>query len=298
MTALGSSRSGHPVQTAQTPGQATRSLPGTGKPTCYQQVRALLGRGLLARGSTGRILSGFNGLDYGSEYLVLTCGECIALLDAESDGWAYAEKLQDGSKGWFPLSYWIPDTVETCAMPQVPTELNLKSAGQCLDSRIDAAPSPGAQCTQMDTRPQPEAQCTQVDTRTPPSISRSARHTYNRDFLLHARIALEPILATQEDSLNLTMCRRPQEQDKIPVTLAPPVQSFDDTVARLVQIAGGRIKIGNLAAAGLALGIMSGSHGQVCKNILATVQSRVDIFGPMPEDLVTTETNKLTVVLR
>mmetsp|Transcript_76267 Transcript_76267/g.210467 ORF Transcript_76267/g.210467 Transcript_76267/m.210467 type:complete len:509 (-) Transcript_76267:104-1630(-) len=56
----------------------------------------------------GRMLADFNGTEWGSDYLTLKCDERVLLLACrpQDTGWAYGARCSDGTKGWFPASYW------------------------------------------------------------------------------------------------------------------------------------------------------------------------------------------------
>mmetsp|Transcript_68306 Transcript_68306/g.192611 ORF Transcript_68306/g.192611 Transcript_68306/m.192611 type:complete len:211 (-) Transcript_68306:142-774(-) len=120
-------------------------------------------------------------------------------------------------------------------------------------------------------------------------LSRKDMYAYSRDLLLKVGVALghAPASASHDDALQISMDSRPEDT---------PRNRPEEAIAKLVEISGGRVKIGNLAAAGLALGIMSGCHSKVCQDILATVRARPDIFVPVPRG-VTTDINKLTIGL-
>lgn len=113
--------------------------------------------------------------------------------------------------------------------------------------------------------------------------------TYSREFILHIGLALYHLAPVPEDVLQIATCPRPQEE--------PLQHKPEETIAKLVDIGGGRVKIGNLAAAGLALGIMSGGHGKICQDILTTVRARPDLFGPVPKGVPVSDTSKLNVCL-
>uniref|UniRef100_A0A7S4PUN4 SH3 domain-containing protein n=1 Tax=Alexandrium monilatum TaxID=311494 RepID=A0A7S4PUN4_9DINO len=73
----------------------------------------------------------------------------------------------------------------------------------------------------------------------------------------------------------------------------------EGAIATLLQLAGGSAKVGQLAAAVLALGIKTGSHREVCQSICVEVCNKPDMFVPLPEGaLGVLELNKLTVALR
>lgn len=127
-----------------------------------------------------------------------------------------------------------------------------------------------------------------------------AGYRYSRDLLLHTGLAL-------------FHCQ-PVPEDRVRIGLSGREETLEVVVFKLVELAGGKVKIANLAAAALALGVVKGRprkafvrylgprkdgfQGQVlhvCQEILAAVHGRQDLFGPLPEAV---EVGQLTVSLR
>jgi len=94
------------------------------------------------------------------------------------------------------------------------------------------------------------------------------------------------------DELQISMHGRPGSQEASSAS-----QTLEHCIHTLVDLAGGKARVGNLAAAGLALGIMNGSHSKVCQDILVAAKEHSELFGPLPE-VAPVEASKLTVTLR
>lgn len=246
---------------------------------------ANLGGGMM-EGELGFALATFDAKPYGLEYLPLEAKEELErLLCREQDGgWAFGRRIRDNTCGWFPAVYWAKAD-----------DLEKLDAYQCLVGEF-ATPE-------------------KLIMGNSPEVAQPTGHRYSRGFLLHIGLTLLHCQPVPPDGLRIGMSGRPQEEAPRGNTLAAahsrlpegsrqgptaPAQAAqqrpEELVSKLVELAGGRVKIGNLAAAALALGIMSGGHGKVCQEILAAVRGRQDIFGPIPPD--TAEVSKLTVSLR
>mmetsp|Transcript_111160 Transcript_111160/g.313679 ORF Transcript_111160/g.313679 Transcript_111160/m.313679 type:complete len:307 (+) Transcript_111160:70-990(+) len=70
-----------------------------------------------------------------------------------------------------------------------------------------------------------------------------------------------------------------------------------ETLAKLVEVAGGKCRVGNLAAACIALGVIAGNHREVNRVIVATASARSDLFAAMPE-VPPNDSSKSVVSLR
>merc|ERR1719387_401183 len=59
-------------------------------------------------GTPGVAIFDFDSTAHGSEYLSLTRGESVILLQCreEDSGWAFGRRSADGREGWFPPQYW------------------------------------------------------------------------------------------------------------------------------------------------------------------------------------------------
>ena len=59
-----------------------------------------------------RILSDFNGTEYGKNYLILKKDDVICLepppLDECNDGWVFGSIINTNNKGWFPIAFVVP----------------------------------------------------------------------------------------------------------------------------------------------------------------------------------------------
>mmetsp|Transcript_80341 Transcript_80341/g.209208 ORF Transcript_80341/g.209208 Transcript_80341/m.209208 type:complete len:356 (+) Transcript_80341:103-1170(+) len=115
---------------------------------------------------------------------------------------------------------------------------------------------------------------------------------YSREELLQIGIALVSKQRIPADELQISMHGRPGSQEPSSAS-----QTLEHCIHTLVDLAGGKARVGNLAAAGLALGIMNGSHSKVCQDILVAVREQSELFGPLPE-VAPVEASKLTVTLR
>lgn len=219
-------------------------------------------------GPIGLALGSFDGPSYGEEYVSLVAGEQIErlLCRDEDGGWAFGRRIRDGACGWFPSSYWGAGNGAS------------KTHSSSLDVGGTIAASEGPRYDRFSLL----------------RVGLALRQTGSPPAAGDPMCTLAAVAGFGSHEFRIGMGVRPQEE-----TRAQPVErrfkALDDVISTLVELAGGKAKIGNLAAAGLALGIMTGGHSKVCQEILAAVRLRPDIFCPIPDS---TESSKLMVTLR
>jgi len=225
----------------------------------------------------GFALADFVAERYGPEYLELLEGEHVSVYVCrdEDKGWAFGERLRDNTRGWFPAAYW-----KAYPSPSSPPHLghsNLESRGGFgggifaeAESQIGGGRNVYSRFHMLQVRHvlQKSLQSAPPD---PQCIEIRGPLTAHLDLLGIEMRGQRPRQTAEEGE---THTGRQQERKSHPL---------EDALPKLVEVAGGKVKIRNLAAAGLALGVMSGGHAQVCQDIIFVVQSRPDIFGPVPE---------------
>lgn len=118
---------------------------------------------------------------------------------------------------------------------------------------------------------------------------------YSRQTLLQVR-KYSTVDRAREENAFIAMRLRPPQRGTDPSDSAT-TESLEDAVVTLVNFAGGSVKVGNLAAACLALGVARRTHSQLCESIVASVRTRPDLFGHI-SDVPPSQYTKLSVVLR
>lgn len=130
---------------------------------------------------------------------------------------------------------------------------------------------------------------------------------YSREDLLRLCPSVKSSFHDSQTTLGIKTTSRPTEQTRpqIPrASVSRDVQTswkpldFDVVVETLVLLGGGKTRISAVAAAGLALGVMSGGHQKVCQDIVKTVSEKPQVFGPLPQMPLTSEVSKVVVTLR
>lgn len=254
-------------------------------------------------GRPGHALANFDASQYGPEYLSLERHEALHFLISreEDGGWALGQRPRESACGWFPASYWAAGPP-----PQ---------AGQGLQAPGTATP-PLARAA----KPEPVAESEAAPAA--PNEPSPEGCVYDRGFLLHVGVAMfHAAAAAQEvppDLVQIKLDDRPQQYwptEPKPETRPRPVETKprpstrepQEVVQTIVDLCGGRAKVGKIAAAVIALGIMPGIHCEVCRDIVAAVRARPDLFGdlecpPLPGGAAAVpkeqDYGKLTVVLR
>jgi len=112
---------------------------------------------------------------------------------------------------------------------------------------------------------------------------------YEREFLLQIGFALVQLEERPPDILRIDLGPRPQGE------AAHTARSMHEVVSTLVTLAGGQLKMGNCAAAILALGLMAGPHAKVQQEITAAVRTHPDLFVPLDDKL---DVSKQVVALK
>jgi len=139
-----------------------------------------------------------------------------------------------------------------------------------------------------DTEPVPDSKPTNAQ-----SSGGDDARSYNRDLLLQLGITMRNSADERESKkVGILMLSRPPKTEPTPAQ-----QHLDRTVRTLVELAGGKARVGNLAAAGLALGVMTGTHSKVCQEILAAVKENPNSFTP-PVEEASFEASKLIITLK
>lgn len=231
----------------------------------------------------GYALARFDAGPYGPEYLALEEHEQLSwLMSREEDGgWALGCRLRDDAHGWFPASYWAAGPPPPLRPEAVLAQPPWQPGGAFRDPTACEAPTAAALDLEA-CRWKPRDDSAPV----PTSASRSAAsatavaensaspegRVYDRAFLLNVGIALVHCEEVPPDQLQIGLRDKPRDD------AAHIIHRPEDAVSKLVDLAGGRAKIGNLAAAVLALGIMTGCHAKVCQDIVSAVRSRPDVF--------------------
>mmetsp|Transcript_14416 Transcript_14416/g.27009 ORF Transcript_14416/g.27009 Transcript_14416/m.27009 type:complete len:270 (+) Transcript_14416:84-893(+) len=110
----------------------------------------------------------------------------------------------------------------------------------------------------------------------PPSQSREhGDKTYDKAFLVSVR---HMVGSDPEGNVPSTMC-----ETKIRAAVSRQKKQPDSlqSMILLLEAAGGSVRLGNLAAACIALSIMSGTHKQVYLDVLELVQKSPELFEPL-----------------
>mmetsp|Transcript_77104 Transcript_77104/g.223086 ORF Transcript_77104/g.223086 Transcript_77104/m.223086 type:complete len:278 (-) Transcript_77104:56-889(-) len=264
--------------------------------------------GSSAAGLPGRALADFDSAEYGVDYVGFEAGEQVNLLVCrdEDKGWAYGERARDGARGWFPISYWRRTPVEeqraaeparnpAAAFPAVAAGRGTGAGDGAAASTvgrpsavIEVIPVAAASATYAG---QPEATpaAASGSTISPLPEDGITSAVYDRAMMLHVGFSLLHNGSVDGDTLGITT------QETEPSDGAKRPDKPDESLLKLVEAAGGHVRVRNLAAAGLALGIVSGGHSKVCQDIMKIVRARQDLFLPMPE---VSDVTKLSVTLR
>lgn len=260
----------------------------------------------------GEALHAFDGGSYGAGYLTLKQHDRV-VRDAVEGGWSYGERVSDGAAGWFPTSYWAASAGLSggAEAGQGGSGAAGPSAGssrprECRST--EESPSQGVGAAWLAASPEADAGAAAGATPSHPSQvpvvtgaewfgDPEAGHQYSRERLLVVMALARPDPLPEGTSLPRV---EPAPADGA-VTRLPAkdgARATPEVLAQLLELAGGTLRVGNLAAATIALNIASGSHQQVYQNIVAAARGSPDLFEPPPVQLKMAELSKCLLVLR
>jgi len=233
--------------------------------------------------SAGVALSDFDGTQYGSDFMSFSQGDVLTVLQAvgRGSGWSYGICHKDSSKGLFPTAY--------CALKRTPQEAPIRSA-QAQQEQQAKLRQPLLQQSQVQglrdmhkPAEAPKQMPQQPDLGQEPVMLPSTRLSK----LMPTEAAVQGGPAASASSVAPAKSKAAEGYFP-PMDMAPAVQEEEQkaqalAVLKVLQAAGGKAPLANACAALLALGIMQGPHQNVCRNVVALVQSRQDLFEQLPK---------------